>query len=130
MAPYDPRLNSLMSTHNKYAFDDRSSSSPAAGATSARPSPTRSSTTVARVAVVGRRKDRLEETHRDDRRRAHRRAVPASDRQPHPAGRPAQPEDIAPAVLFLASEDAHHVTGAVLAVDGGTSASTGQPHLE
>jgi meso-butanediol dehydrogenase/(S,S)-butanediol dehydrogenase/diacetyl reductase len=45
-------------------------------------------------------------------------------------GRPAQPEDIAPAVLFLASEDAGYVTGAVLAVDGGTSASTGQSHVE
>jgi len=45
-------------------------------------------------------------------------------------GRPAQPDDIAPAVLFLASEDARYVTGAWLAVDGGTSASTGQPHVE
>ena len=44
-------------------------------------------------------------------------------------GRPAEPDDIAPAVLFLASEDARYVTGAFLAVDGGTSASTGQPHL-
>ena len=44
-------------------------------------------------------------------------------------GRPAQPEDIAPAVLFLASEGARYITGAVLSVDGGTSASTGQPHL-
>ena len=44
-------------------------------------------------------------------------------------GRPAEPADIAPAVLFLASEGARYVTGAVLAVDGGTSASTGQPHL-
>jgi meso-butanediol dehydrogenase/(S,S)-butanediol dehydrogenase/diacetyl reductase len=44
-------------------------------------------------------------------------------------GRPAEPEDIAPAVLFLASEDARYITGANLAVDGGTSASTGQPHL-
>lgn len=43
-------------------------------------------------------------------------------------GRPGVPEDVAPAVLFLASEDAAYVTGAVLAVDGGTSASTGQPH--
>jgi meso-butanediol dehydrogenase / (S,S)-butanediol dehydrogenase / diacetyl reductase len=44
-------------------------------------------------------------------------------------GRPGQPEDVAPAVLWLASPDAAYVTGAVLAVDGGTSASTGQPHV-
>ena len=45
-------------------------------------------------------------------------------------GRPGEPEDIAPAVLFLASEDARYITGATLTVDGGTSASTGQPHVE
>jgi meso-butanediol dehydrogenase / (S,S)-butanediol dehydrogenase / diacetyl reductase len=45
-------------------------------------------------------------------------------------GRPAVPEDIAPAVLFLASPDAGYITGATLTVDGGTSASTGQPHVE
>ena len=45
-------------------------------------------------------------------------------------GRPGRPDDIAPAVLFLASDDARYVTGATLAVDGGTSASTGQPHVE
>jgi meso-butanediol dehydrogenase/(S,S)-butanediol dehydrogenase/diacetyl reductase len=43
-------------------------------------------------------------------------------------GRPAVPADIAPAVLFLASADAGYVTGAILAVDGGTTASTGQAH--
>lgn len=36
-----------------------------------------------------------------------------------PLGRLAKTEDIAAAALFLASEDANHVTGAVLFVDGG-----------
>ncbi|RLV47975.1 SDR family oxidoreductase [Nocardioides mangrovicus] len=44
-------------------------------------------------------------------------------------GRLAEPDDIAPAVLYLASDAARYVTGVVLPVDGGTSASTGQPHL-
>lgn len=44
-------------------------------------------------------------------------------------GRPGQPVDIAPAVLFLASADAGYITGATLTVDGGTTASTGQPHI-
>lgn len=46
-----------------------------------------------------------------------------------PLGRPGLPEDIAPAVLFLASPDAAYITGVVLPIDGGTSASTGQPHV-
>jgi NAD(P)-dependent dehydrogenase (short-subunit alcohol dehydrogenase family) len=37
----------------------------------------------------------------------------------HPLGRLAQPEEIARAILFLASEDARFMTGAVLAIDGG-----------
>jgi meso-butanediol dehydrogenase/(S,S)-butanediol dehydrogenase/diacetyl reductase len=45
-------------------------------------------------------------------------------------GRPGQPEDVAPAVLFLASADAGYITGATLTVDGGTTASTGQAHVE
>lgn len=44
-----------------------------------------------------------------------------------PLGRPAQPDDIALAILFLASDDARYVTGVNLPVDGGVSASNGQP---
>ncbi|MGB9792350.1 MAG: 3-oxoacyl-[acyl-carrier-protein] reductase [Thermacetogeniaceae bacterium] len=36
-----------------------------------------------------------------------------------PIGRPGKPEDIAAAVVFLASEDADYITGQVLRVDGG-----------
>jgi meso-butanediol dehydrogenase/(S,S)-butanediol dehydrogenase/diacetyl reductase len=41
--------------------------------------------------------------------------------------RAAVPEDIARAALFLASPDAAYITGVVLPVDGGTTASTGTP---
>lgn len=40
----------------------------------------------------------------------------------HPIGRMAEPEEVARAVLFLASEDASFVTGSILAVDGGYTA--------
>jgi len=39
-----------------------------------------------------------------------------------PQRRLATPEDVAAAVLFLASDDSHHVTGVTLAVDGGYTA--------
>lgn len=39
--------------------------------------------------------------------------------KPIPLDRPGYPEDVAPAVLFLASEEADYVTGETLYVDGG-----------
>lgn len=36
-----------------------------------------------------------------------------------PMGRPAEPEDVAKAILFLASEDASFITGTTLPLDGG-----------
>jgi meso-butanediol dehydrogenase / (S,S)-butanediol dehydrogenase / diacetyl reductase len=44
-----------------------------------------------------------------------------------PLGRPGEPEDIADAIAFLASDDARFITGVNLPVDGGLSASNGQP---
>lgn len=46
-----------------------------------------------------------------------------------PLGRLAEPEDIAAAIAFLASEDACMITGVNLPVDGGVSASNGQPQF-
>lgn len=46
-----------------------------------------------------------------------------------PMGRGAEPADIAGAILFLASSDAAYITGVNLPVDGGLSASNGQPPL-
>lgn len=37
----------------------------------------------------------------------------------HPVGRIGTPEDVAPAALFLASDEARWITGAVLVIDGG-----------
>lgn len=43
-------------------------------------------------------------------------------REDHPIGRIGTPEEVAHAVLFLASEDAAFVTGAALSIDGGLTA--------
>jgi 3-oxoacyl-[acyl-carrier protein] reductase len=44
-----------------------------------------------------------------------------------PTGRPARPEDIANAALFLLSKDAGHITGQTLLVDGGWTLISPQP---
>ncbi len=46
-----------------------------------------------------------------------------------PIGRAAQPEEVADVIAFLASHDARFVNGVNLPVDGGLSASNGQPPL-
>lgn len=46
-----------------------------------------------------------------------------------PMGRIGKPEDVARVILFLASEEAGFVTGVTLPVDGGLSASNGQPNM-
>jgi NAD(P)-dependent dehydrogenase (short-subunit alcohol dehydrogenase family) len=43
-------------------------------------------------------------------------------REAHPVGRVAEPSEIAPLYLFLASDDARFITGAVLMIDGGYTA--------
>jgi meso-butanediol dehydrogenase/(S,S)-butanediol dehydrogenase/diacetyl reductase len=43
-----------------------------------------------------------------------------------PMGRMGKAEEVASAVAFLASDDAAYITGAMLVVDGGVTAATGQ----
>ena len=45
--------------------------------------------------------------------------IVASLKKAHPAGRWAQPEEIAKLMLFLASDDADFITGATIPIDGG-----------
>jgi NAD(P)-dependent dehydrogenase (short-subunit alcohol dehydrogenase family) len=47
-----------------------------------------------------------------------------------PLGRVGYPEDIAPAVAFLASDDASYITGQVLYVDGGMLAQLRSPQVD
>lgn len=46
-----------------------------------------------------------------------------------PLGRAAKPDEIAGVIAFLASEDAVFVNGVILPIDGGISASNGQPNF-
>ncbi|MES1953050.1 SDR family NAD(P)-dependent oxidoreductase [Salinisphaera hydrothermalis] len=46
-----------------------------------------------------------------------------------PMGRGAEPEEVGDVIVFLASDDARFVNGVNLPVDGGLSASNGQPAL-
>ena len=46
-----------------------------------------------------------------------------------PLRRIATAEDIAAVILFLASDDARHINGVNLPVDGGTTAANGQPDI-
>jgi meso-butanediol dehydrogenase/(S,S)-butanediol dehydrogenase/diacetyl reductase len=45
----------------------------------------------------------------------------------HPVGRIGEPEEIASAIRFLASDEASFITGAAIVVDGGLTAHTGLP---
>jgi len=46
-----------------------------------------------------------------------------------PIGRAASPDEIAGVIAFLASDDALFINGAIVPVDGGLSASNGQPNF-
>jgi meso-butanediol dehydrogenase / (S,S)-butanediol dehydrogenase / diacetyl reductase len=55
--------------------------------------------------------------------------IAAAWEQRIPQGRVGRPDDVAGVVAFLASDDARHVNGAHIPVDGGLGASNGQPSL-
>ncbi len=62
------------------------------------------------------------ETAMDDKFRAGKGITHEQLAQAMPIGRTCRPEEVAPAVLFLCSDEASYITGAVLAIDGGFSA--------
>ncbi len=53
----------------------------------------------------------------------------AAARTAVPIGRVGRAEEVARAILFLASDDASYITGTTLVVDGGLTAATGIPDL-
>jgi NAD(P)-dependent dehydrogenase (short-subunit alcohol dehydrogenase family) len=56
---------------------------------------------------------------------SHVRAPATGDRDPHPIGRSAEPEEIAAAVLWLLSDEASFAVGTALVVDGGLTLPLG-----
>lgn len=46
-----------------------------------------------------------------------------------PMGRVGRADEVAAAIAFLASRDASYITGAMLVIDGGLTAATGQPNF-
>ena len=72
---------------------------------------------------------------RPNRDRVWRRPLPSAERKAQrgkkiPLGRMVEPEDIADAVLFLASDASRMVTGIALDVDGGVLISNDIPYDE
>lgn len=56
-------------------------------------------------------------------------AVMSRFRERIPMGRPAEAEEVGDVIVFLAGPDARFVNGVILPVDGGLSASNGQPNV-